>query len=128
MEPTATSPNEGGDSSPELGPVGPTAVAWGYPAFAKEFPQHAELDALVEAFTRGDYRTIRMRVPRLTADPAVPTAVREAAQKLRARIEPDGTAKWFFLFTALLLAFLTIWWVSHDGPDPRARPASSPSR
>ena len=23
-----------------------------------------------------------------------------------------------FVFAALLLAFLTIWWVTHDGPGP----------
>lgn len=99
---------------------------WGYPAFARDFPRHPELDALVEAFARGDYRTVRERAPKLASD-ASDAKVKRAAETLRQRIEPDSSSKVLFLFAGLLLAFLTVWWVAHDGPstDEKAAPTKS---
>ncbi len=89
---------------------------WGMPAFAKDFPADPALTALVLAFARGDYRTVRDEAPRLAATTADPD-VKRAAELLRTRIEPDPTARLLFILAALLLAFLAIWWVTHDGPE-----------
>lgn len=96
--------------------------SWGFPRFAKEFPRHPELDALVAAFANGDYRTVREGAPKL-AKSTDDEAVKRAAEELAARIEPDPGAKILFGVTAALLLFLTIWWVAHDGPpDGTAAP------
>lgn len=100
-------------------------TSWGYPSFAREFPRHPELDALVAAFARGDYRTVRDGAAKLAAS-ATDERVKEAARTLRARIEPDPTSKLLFLLAAGLLAFLTYWWVTHDGPDGGKAPAPRP--
>lgn len=87
---------------------------WGFPAFAADFPAHPELDALVKAFAKGDYAAVRERAPKLAAE-ADEESVKEAAKLLRARIEPDPTARVFFGLTAALLVFLSIYWMTHDG-------------
>jgi hypothetical protein len=94
-------------------------ASWGYPQFARNFPRHAELDALVAAFARGDYATVRSGAPKLAAE-AGDEEVKRAAQLLRERIEPDPTSKAIFLIAAALLVFLTAWWVAHDGPEDNA--------
>lgn len=91
-------------------------TSWGYPAFARDFPRHPELDELVAAFARGDYATVRERAPKLAAS-AKDARLRRAAETLRARIEPDPTSKVLLAFAALLLAFLTLYWVKHSGPE-----------
>ncbi len=98
--------------------------SWGFPRFAKDFPRNAELDALVAAFAAGDYATVRARAPKLASE-TNDDAVRQAARMLRERIEPDPTAKTLFLVTAALLAFLSAWWVTHDGPTGGAAPSST---
>ncbi|MBS2013024.1 MAG: hypothetical protein JST00_09065 [Deltaproteobacteria bacterium] len=87
---------------------------WGMPAFARDFPRDPELDALVDAFSKGDYATVRERAPKL-ASASEDAKVKEAALLLRARIEPDPTARIFFGLTAALLVFLSIYWMTHDG-------------
>lgn len=87
-------------------PRGPRAT------FARDFPRHDALDALVDAFEAGDYATVREEAPRLaerTDDPEV----RRAALELRARLEPDPLAKNILLGSALLLAFLVAWFYTH---------------
>lgn len=105
----------------------PANPDWGFPSFAKEFPKHPELDRLVEAFSRGDYATVRIGAPKLAAS-TDDEAVKKAAQTLRTRIEPDPTSRILFLFAAALLAFLTIWWITHDGPQGDAAPTKAPSK
>jgi hypothetical protein len=100
-------------------------ASWGYPAFAREFPRHPELDALVAAFARGDYRAVREGAPRL-AQSATDDRLKAAALMLRDRIEPDPTSRVLFLLAAALLALLTMWWVSHSGPDEGRTPAGQP--
>lgn len=99
--------------------------AWGFPRFAKDFPRDPELDALVVAFANGDYATVRARAPQLAAS-AKEEEVKRAAETLRARIDPDPGARVLFAITAALLLFLTIWWVTHDGPPPGVSPTAKP--
>lgn len=100
---------------------------WGFPRFAQDFPRHPDLDRLVEAFSRGDYATVRLGAPKLAAS-TDDDAVKKAAQTLRARIEPDPSSRLLFVFAALLLACLTGWWIAHDGPQGDAAPTKAPSK
>jgi hypothetical protein len=115
-------------ATPPEAPTAESAVSrdWGYPAFAKDFPRHPELDELVAAFSRGDFQAVRERAPKLAAS-SEDDAVKRAAQTLRERVEPDPTSKLLFLFAAALLAFLTGWWITHDGAEgssPKPTPAA----
>ena len=92
------------------------STSWGFPRFAKDFPREPELDALVAAFARGDYATVREGAPKLAASTS-DEAVKQAARTLRERIEPDPTSKALLLIAAALLVVLTAWWVAHDGPE-----------
>lgn len=87
----------------------------GAPAFAKDFPDDPELARLVSAFSAGDYRTVREGAPKLAAS-ATDESVKQAALLLRERIEPDPSARLLFALAAGLLAFLTLWWLTHKGP------------
>lgn len=98
-------------SEPET-PAEPRDVT---PSFARDFPRTPELDALVTAFVRGDYRHVRDEAPKL-AERAEDARVRDAARLLRTRTEADPLAKAVLLGTGLLLALLAVWWALHDGP------------
>ncbi|MDB4946456.1 MAG: hypothetical protein JWP97_5990 [Labilithrix sp.] len=101
----------------------PAEADWGWPAFAARFPEHEGLLALTLAFSRGDYRTVRDGTARLIADDTTPKDVAAAARLLRTRTEPDPTARVFFVLAGALLAFLSIYWLTHDGPEHTAPPA-----
>jgi hypothetical protein len=116
-EASEAAPKEPAPRAKKAAPKAP--ASWGFPGFAKDFPKHPELDALVAAFARGDYAAVREGAPRLAAS-TDDERVKQAATTLRQRIEPDPTSKMLFLFAAALLAFLTIWWVTHDGPEGAA--------
>ncbi|HSO38716.1 MAG TPA: hypothetical protein VLT33_39575 [Labilithrix sp.] len=100
--------------------------SWGFPAFARGFPRDPELDALVAKFADGDYLAVRTGAPRLAAKDGVSADVKKAAELLRARVEPDTTARTFFGLAAALLVFLTVWWVTHDGPEHRGSVPAPP--
>jgi hypothetical protein len=85
---------------------------WGYPTFAKDFPANEELARLVDAFARGDYATVRADAPKLKSDDE---AVMAAAKLLVERTAPDPMAKYLFILAAALLAFLSLWWMGHNG-------------
>lgn len=87
-----------------------------WPAFTAGWPRDAALEALVEAFARGDHRHVREEAPRL-AERAVDDEVRRCARELRARIDPDPTGKVLIVIAAVLLAFLAWWYLFHShGP------------
>ncbi len=93
------------------------------PAFAKDFPAHPELDELVEAFARGDFRAVGAEAEAL-AKRTDDEAVAAAARTLLERTRPDPRAKYLFVLAGGLLAFLTIYWVvesrkPHDASPPR---------
>ena len=78
------------------------------PSFSRAFPRTPDLDALVEAFARGDYAAVRARAPglgRSTDDPAV----RQAARTLVERTRPEPAAVALLAIAALLLAVLGVW-------------------
>jgi hypothetical protein len=96
--------------------------SWGFPAFARDFPEDEALDALVAAYADGDYRAVTDGAAKLAAS-TEDDAVKKAALLLAERVKPDPTSRVVFLLTAALLAFLTVWWVTHDGPPKDAPPA-----
>lgn len=102
-----------------------TSASWGFPSFARDFPDDPELGALVTAFAAGDYATVRTGAPELAAR-TKSDAVKRAAELLRARIEPDPTARVFFGLTAALLVFLMVWWATHDGKQHQSGSTSTP--
>jgi hypothetical protein len=125
-EPTDNKPS--GRRTP-LDTFSDTESSWGYPAFARDFPRTPELDALVASFARGDYRAVREGAPKLAAA-ATDERVKQAAELLRARIEPDPIARVLFAFAAALLVMLTAWWVLHQHPEQGrivAPPSTAPS-
>jgi hypothetical protein len=95
---------------------------WGYPSFARDFPKNEELDELVAAFARGDYKTAAaggVALAKKTDD----NAVKKAALLIAERTKPDPMSRVLLLLTATLLVFLSVWWMTHDGPPKDAPPA-----
>ena len=101
-------------------------AGWGFPRFARDFPRHDALDALVVAFARGDYHAVRDGAPRLARE-TEDEAVKSAARRLVVALEPDPIVKTLFVLTASLLAFLTIWWLTHDKPPAHDGPQPTPT-
>ncbi len=108
-------------SAPRVDVFAKTRATWGFPSFARDFPNDPELATLVAAFAAGDYATVREGAPAL-ASMTKDQHVKRAAELLRARIEPDPTARVFFALTAALLVFLMVWWATHDGSQHHAAP------
>jgi hypothetical protein len=82
------------------------------PAFAHDYPRDPDLDALVAAFDRGDYATVRRRAPAVASGAADPR-VERAAQDLLRRISPDPLSRLLVLIAAALLVFLSVWYFTH---------------
>jgi hypothetical protein len=79
------------------------------PPFAGSFPRDPELDALVDAFVRGDYLRVR-RGARELAVRNHDEAVARAARELLARTQADPLVVLLLLLAALLLMTLTWYW------------------
>lgn len=94
------------------------------PSFASAFPASPELDALVDAFARGDYARVRAEAPKLekTSDDE---AIRAAARALVERTEPDPLAVRMLVAAGVLLVLLAGWWIVH-GKAPHGATQTSP--
>jgi hypothetical protein len=95
------------------------------PRFARDFPRNAALDALVEAFARGDYARVRGEAPELERTADEPE-VKRAARVLVDRTRPDPLAVALLLVTAALLVVLSGWWLVHGKPPTEAAPPAAP--
>jgi hypothetical protein len=83
------------------------------PAFLLEFPNDPELRTLIDAFERGDFKTVREQASKL-AETTGNGEVRAAALELRRRIEPEPLVVLLLMLAAGLLAFLIAWtYVAH---------------
>ncbi|HLK37053.1 MAG TPA: hypothetical protein VKU41_09915 [Polyangiaceae bacterium] len=98
------------------------------PSFAQAFPSDPALDALVEAFARGDYRLVRSAAPELERSSS-DAAVRAAAHTLLERTSADPLATWLVVLAAALLVVLGGYWIvegkappAPTAPPPQARP------
>ena len=89
------------------------------PRYAQGFPEGVpELDALVAAFSEGDYRRVREEAPKLSAR-TEDERVRRAAAELVLHTRPEPAILWLIGLTGALLVFLTVWWVAHaHAPAP----------
>ncbi|HWX73723.1 MAG TPA: hypothetical protein VNZ05_00355 [Solirubrobacteraceae bacterium] len=85
------------------------------PGFATDFPRDPALDALVDAFARGDYARVRAEGPKL-AESAQDDAIRLAARTLVARTEADPLAVWLLVLAGALLVVLSAYWIIHGKP------------
>jgi len=82
------------------------------PTFSRAFPRVAELDALVDAFARGDYATVRARAPELARSDD--EALRGAARTLVERTKPDPLLLGLLVITALLLLVVAGYWAINE--------------
>ncbi len=78
------------------------------PPFVLEFPENPELNRIVQAYERGDYRLVRHEAERLAKETSRPD-VRRAAREIRRRIDPDPLAKYLLLVACGLFTFLAYW-------------------
>ncbi|MDP9151470.1 MAG: hypothetical protein M3O36_16240 [Myxococcota bacterium] len=85
------------------------------------------MDELVDAFARGDYRSVREQAPRVMRS-AEPEDVRDAARKLFDRTRPDPLAVALLAMTAALLALVTAYWVAHGTPPKTPNASARSSR
>lgn len=84
------------------------------PPFAEGYPDDPELQRLVAAFEAGDYAQVNDGARDLASSPD--PAVQDAARDLASRTRPDSATVPLFVFAALLLVSLTVYWITHDGP------------
>lgn len=84
----------------------------GVPVFAQRYPRDEALDALLETFERGDYASVREGAQKLISSTTKP-AVRQAAEDLLRRLEPDPLARYLLGAASLLLVFFSIWYFTH---------------
>jgi hypothetical protein len=82
------------------------------PSFAREFPRSPELDALVEAFVRGDYAAVRAGAPDLERSSRDPM-IQQAARTLVERTRPEPLAVTLLAIAVTLLVVLAVWAVRH---------------
>ena len=80
------------------------------PAFARDWPNDSELDQLVAAFVRGNYRAVRSEAPRVerSARERGDEIVAAKARELQERVKPDPMGKALLLIAFLLLALVTV--------------------
>jgi hypothetical protein len=105
------------------------------PAFARDFPRKPALDALVDAFARGDYARVRTEGSQLAAS-GDDEGVRRAARDLVARTDADPLAIWLLVIAGALLLIVSAYWVVQEHvsaphgvqpPAPMSRARSTPA-
>lgn len=101
-------------SSDEKDASGASPEAFSVPAFARDFPADPALDALVLAFSKGDYTAVARGAAKLERS-AESEALRRAARMLRDRTRPAPAAAVLIVVSALLLALLSLWWTLGPG-------------
>ena len=109
-----TGPDTGPDTGPHTGPdTGPQTRA-GWPAFARRYPNDAELARLVAAFARGNFALVRREAVPL-AERAESREVAAAARELRGRIEPSHLASYLLALGVALMLFLYFFYARLRG-------------
>jgi len=96
------------------------------PGFAKDYPEDADLLALVDAFEAGNYRAVRAGVARIEAGAEKSAGVKKAARNLRSRTEPSRTQLLLLAITAALVVVLSGYEIALHGGDSRAPDPPAP--
>lgn len=78
------------------------------PRFVLDFPSNADLDTLVDAFERGDFRSVNVGATALREKNQDP-AIRAACEELLLRIRPDPLVKALLGISVLLFVALVAW-------------------
>ncbi len=92
--------------------------------FASGFPRTPAVDALLDAFARGDYAFVRSEGRKLSGS-APEEDVRGAARTLVERTTPDPLAIWLLLLAGGLLLTLSAYWIVH-GKAPSGSAPNAP--
>jgi len=79
----------------------------GWPEFLEEFPDSPLLTPIVEAFARGDYRSVRSLTEALPA--STEPELRTLALGLVARTRPDPLTRLLFVLACALFVFVAVW-------------------
>jgi len=95
------------------------------PSFTRAFPKDPELDALVDAFERGNYARVRADGPKL-ALASTDEGVRRAARTLVERTRPDALAVGLLALAAALVGLLSVFWIAHGHPPVTPTPPAGP--
>jgi hypothetical protein len=95
------------------------------PSFAADFPSHAGLDAIVDAFARGDYARVRTDAAKLAASDE-PEEVRRAARTLLQRTQADPLAVGLIALAGALLVLMSGYWIVHGKAPPESAPQRPP--
>lgn len=82
------------------------------PQFAKAYPRDDELDRLVTAFERGNFKLVRDEAEDL-AERTDDEGVRAAALDLRRRLNPDPIAIYLLAIGVSLVLFLYGYYLLH---------------
>jgi hypothetical protein len=83
------------------------------PSFSRDFPRTPALDALVDAFVRGDYALVRAEGAKLAAS-GEDEEVRRAARALVARTTADPLALWLLVIAGVLLVIVSAYWILRE--------------
>ncbi len=111
--PKATTDDDGSRNRPrKKGKKKKAKARDGVPPFAQRYPRDETLDALLSTFDRGDYATVREGAQKLIASSKKP-AVRQAAEDLLRRLDPDPLARYLLVIATLLLVFFSAWYFTH---------------
>jgi len=73
-----------------------------------------DLDAMAEAFDRGDYASVRRLAQRVESGTGGDEA-KQAARAILERTRTDPLAIWLLVLTGVLLVTLTAWWWHFNG-------------
>jgi hypothetical protein len=93
----------------------------GRPSFAHEFPEDPKIEAMLEAFTRGDYAGVRAEAKAIEQS-ASDESIKRAARSLVERTRADPLAIALLALTALLLAVVGGFWMVHATAPALASP------
>lgn len=91
------------------------------PAFAAHYPDAPTIDAMLEAFERGDHSAVR-KLRALLAKTDADQAVLFAADDIVARTTADPTVIRLMLLACVLLALLSSFWIASATPPPGSEP------
>jgi hypothetical protein len=85
------------------------------PGFAKDYPDDADLLALLEAFEAGNYRAVRAGTERIAQDHDKPAPVKHAARDLRSRTQATRFQIGLLVLTAVFVLALSTYEIFNHG-------------